>query len=52
MGPFLKGGGAVLFVLNFLLRGSPPIFLRFALSDGALATATVVAPIRRPDSSP
>ena len=47
MGPFLKGGGAVLFVLDFLLRGSPPVFLLFALSDGTLAAATVFALTRR-----
>ena len=52
MGPFLKGGGAFLFVLDFLLRGSPPIFLLFALSDGALAAATVFALTRRPEPSP
>ena len=52
MGPFLKGGGAFLFVPDFLRRSSPPIFLRFALSDGALAAATVVALIRRPDPAP
>lgn len=47
MGPFLKGGGAVLFVLDFLLRDSPPVFLLFALGDGTLAAATVFALTRR-----
>ena len=53
--PFLRRGGAVLFVPDFvergdfgdfgdfLRRGSPPIFLRFAPGRGALAAATVVA---------
>lgn len=41
MGPALKGGGALLFVLDFLLRGSPPVFLAFAACDGILAVATV-----------
>ncbi len=43
MGPLLKGGGALLFVLDFVLRGSPPVFLVFAASDGALAAITTVA---------
>ena len=43
MGPLLKGGGAVLFVLDFALRNSPPAFLAFAVTDGALAVATAVA---------
>lgn len=47
MGPFLKGGGAVLFVLDFVLRGSPPVFLLFAVSDGALAALTAFALTRR-----
>ena len=47
MGPFLKGGGAVLFVLDFVLRGSPPVFLLFAVSDGALASLTAFALTRR-----
>ena len=43
MGPVLKGGGALLFVLDFLLRDSPPLFLAFAASDGVLAAVTAVA---------
>jgi len=43
MGPVLKGGGALLFVLDFLLRGSPPLFLVFAAADGVLAAVTAVA---------
>jgi len=40
MGPLLKGGGAVAFVLDHFLRDSPRSFLLFALSDGALALWT------------
>lgn len=43
MGPVLKGGGALLFVLDFVLRESPPLFLAFAASDGVLAAVTAVA---------
>ena len=43
MGPLLKGGGAVLFVVDYLLRGSPPLFLLFAASDGTLALLTLYA---------
>ena len=43
MGPVLKGGGALLFVLDFVLRDSPPLFLVFAASDGVLAAAAAVA---------
>ncbi len=43
MGPFLKGAGAVAFVLDYFLRGSPASFLLFAASDGVLALATLYA---------
>ncbi len=43
MGPLLKGAGAVLFVADYLLRGSPPSFLLFAASDGTLALLTLYA---------
>ncbi len=43
MGPVLKGGGALLFVLDFLVRDSPPAFLAFAAADGALAAVTAAA---------
>ena len=46
MGPFLKGGGALLFVLDFVLRSSPAAFLIFAVSDGVLAAITAVALVR------
>ena len=43
MGPFLKGLGAVLFLGDYALRGSPASFLLFAASDGALALVTLWA---------
>jgi hypothetical protein len=43
MGPLLKGGGAVVFLLDYWLRGSPASFLLFAASDGTLALLTLWA---------
>ena len=43
MGPVLKGGGALVFILDHIVRGSPRSFLLFAASDGALAAITLVA---------
>lgn len=43
MGPFLKGAGAIAFVLDYLLRGSPASFLLFAACDGTLALVTLYA---------
>jgi hypothetical protein len=43
MGPLLKGGGALTFVLDYLYRGSPASFLLFAASDGTLAALTLYA---------
>ena len=43
MGPLLKGGGALLFLVDFAVRDSPPVFVVFAASDGLLAIVTVVA---------
>jgi hypothetical protein len=43
MGPLLKGGGALAFILDYFLRGSPKSFLLFAVSDGTLALLTVWA---------
>ena len=43
MGPLLKGTGAVVFVLDYLVRQSPPSFLLFALSDGTIALLTLTA---------
>ncbi len=53
MGPLLKGCGAVAFVLDYLLRGSPASFLLFAASDGVLALLTFWAlTIHEPRRSP
>jgi len=46
MGPGLKGAGAAAFLLDYAFRGSPPSFLLFAASDGALALATLAALLR------
>jgi hypothetical protein len=46
MGPALKGAGAVLFVLDYFLRGSPASFLIFAIGDGTLALVTLWALLR------
>lgn len=43
MGPLLKGGGALIFLLDHTLRGSPSSFLLFAASDGSLALFTLWA---------
>jgi hypothetical protein len=43
MGPLLKGAGALAFVLDYWLRGSPASFLLFAVSDGSLALASLWA---------
>ena len=45
-GVALKTAGAVAFVLDYLLRGSPASFLLFAASDGALAAITLAALLR------
>lgn len=52
MGPFLKGAGAVAFLLDYFLRGSPSSFLLFAASDGALALLTLWVLLRdeQPDA--
>jgi len=41
MGPLLKGAGAVAFLVDYFVRGSPASFLLFAASDGALAVLTL-----------
>jgi hypothetical protein len=41
-GVLAKGLGAALFVLDHFTEGSPPAFLLFAATDGALALATLV----------
>jgi hypothetical protein len=43
MGPFLKGAGALAFVIDYFVRGSPASFLLFAASDGTLALITLYA---------
>lgn len=47
MGPGLKGAGALLFVLDYALRGSPASFLLFAVGDGSLALLTLWALTRK-----
>ena len=51
MGPCLKGGGALLFTLDYLFRGSPASFLLFAASDGTLALLTLWALLKRGPAS-
>ena len=48
MGPLLKGGGALAFLLDYAFRGSPASFLLFAASDGALALLTLWGLLREP----
>jgi hypothetical protein len=43
MGPMLKGGAALVFVLDYWTRQSSPGVLWFAAGDGALALATLWA---------
>jgi hypothetical protein len=43
MGPLLKGAGAAAFVIDYVVRHSPPSFLLFAASDGTLALLTLAA---------
>jgi hypothetical protein len=40
-GPLLKGAGALAFILDYVLNGSPRAFLLFAASDGTLAAVTL-----------
>jgi len=47
MGPMLKGCGALLFIADHLLRGSPSSYLLFAAGDGTLALVTLWALLRR-----
>jgi hypothetical protein len=42
-GVLAKGLGALVFVLDHVLRASPATFLLFAATDGLLALVTVVA---------
>jgi hypothetical protein len=43
MGPLLKGGGALAFLLDYFFRDSPASFLLFAACDGSLALFTLWA---------
>lgn len=53
-GVFVKLAGAALFVGDHFLRGSPPTFLLFAATDGAIGAVTLFALLRisRPSSPP
>jgi hypothetical protein len=46
-GVLAKGAGAVLFVADHFLRGSPASFLLFAGTDGSLALITLALLLRR-----
>lgn len=52
MGPFLKGGGAAVFIVDYLFRESPASFLLFAASDGTLALATLWLLATSPQRAP
>ena len=52
MGPALKGGGAAIFIADYLLRGSPASFLVFAACDGILALWTLWALARTQSPTP
>jgi hypothetical protein len=43
MGPFLKGVGTLAFVVDHVVRQSPPVFLVFSVTDGTLALVTLWA---------
>jgi hypothetical protein len=51
MGPLLKGGGALVFILDYIFRHSPASFLLFAASDGALALVTLAVLLAAPASA-
>lgn len=51
MGPILKGIGSVAFVVDHVLRESPPAFLLFAITDGTLAVVTLWVLLRTPGPS-
>ena len=46
-GPVLKGAGAIAFITDHYMNGSPASFLVFAASDGSLALVTLGALLRR-----
>jgi len=49
-GVVAKGLGALLFLFDHLLRGSPASFLLFLITDGTLALLTLALLLRRPPS--
>jgi hypothetical protein len=51
-GVLAKGLGALLFVADHFLEGSPATFLLFALTDGTLALLTAGLLLRRADPGP
>jgi hypothetical protein len=51
-GVLAKGLGSALFVLDHLLRHSPPAFLLFAVTDGTLAILTLALLLRRRTATP
>jgi hypothetical protein len=51
-GVFAKGLGAVVFVLDHFLNGSPPAFLLFAGTDGLLAVLTLWLLVSTPSPRP
>ena len=48
MGPFLKGAGALTFVLDYARRRGPASLLLFAATDAALAVLTLWVLMRGP----
>jgi hypothetical protein len=47
-GVLAKGLGALLFLVDHFTEGSPPSFLLFSATDGALALLTLALLLRRP----
>lgn len=47
MGPFLKGAGATIFLVDHVVRQSPDAFLLFAVTDGSLAVWSLWALLAR-----
>ena len=48
LGPFLKGAGALVFLLDYIVRHSPPSLLLLAASDGSVALITLWALLQAP----
>ena len=51
-GVFVKIAGALLFIADHFLRGSPASFLLFAATDGTIGVVTLVALLSSRPSSP